>query len=267
VIASIGSFLTSLLPPTTSSTSSHSLDILLSPLSILSTTSTSDEEALNLRNKHVFILSLTGTIARLLTGISADYLAPPLVAVPAPHSDDPHAPTHLYIRKRKQRLSRSLFAALCAVLLAGIFGWSAGYLQSEKGLWVLSAGTGGFYGALFTLSVSRHPLHYEDTTDIMQPAIVSSHFGPSNFGLAWGMVSYFVSWPSLCTVQADSQAALGSVVFSYIYAYLSEAIATKASTPAQCYGSECFNGTLGIAAVCCVISGLGFAWIGRRWKV
>ena len=106
-----------------------------------------------------------------------------------------------------------------------------------------------------------------NTTDIMQPAIVSSHFGPSNFGLAWGMVSYFVSCSVLGSIQADSQAALGSVVFSYIYAYLSEAIATKASTPAQCYGSECFNGTLGIAAVCCVISGLGFAWIGRRWKV
>jgi len=67
--------------------------------------------------------------------------------------------------------------------------------------------------------------------------------------------------------QANDQAALGSVVFSYIYAYLSEAIATTSSTPAQCYGSECFSGTLGIAAVCCVVSGLGFAWIGRRWKV
>lgn len=65
----------------------------------------------------------------------------------------------------------------------------------------------------------------------------------------------------------DDQAALGSVVFSYIYAYLSEAIATTSSTPAQCYGSECFSGTLGIAAGCCVVSGLGFAWIGRRWKV
>lgn len=33
-----------------------------------------------------------------------------------------------------------------------------------------------------------------------KPAIVSLHFGPTNFGLAWGMISYF--------------AALGSVVYS-----------------------------------------------------
>lgn len=114
----------------------------------------SDEEALNLRNKHVFILSLTGTIARLLTGLSADYLSPPLVAIPAPHSDDPQAPTHLFVRKRKQIIPRSVYAAICAVMLAAVFGWCAGYLQTESGLWVLSAGTGGLYGALFTLSVS-----------------------------------------------------------------------------------------------------------------
>jgi len=133
-----------------------SFDILsLNPLSILQT-HTSDEEALNLRNKHVFILSLTGTIARLATGLMADYLAPPLVAIPAPPSDDPHAPTHLFVRKRKYRISRSMFAAICAICLAGVFGWCAGYLRSERGLWVLSAGTGGLYGALFTLSVSPH---------------------------------------------------------------------------------------------------------------
>jgi hypothetical protein len=161
VISSIGSFLTSLLPPTTSALSSVSFDTFSgSPASVL--WSASDEEALNLRNKHVFILSLTGTIARLLTGITADYLAPPLVAVPAPPSDDPLAPTHLFVRKRKQRMSRSVFAALSAVLLALIFGWCAGYLQTERGLWVLSAGTGGLYGALFTLTVS---IIYHDQND------------------------------------------------------------------------------------------------------
>jgi hypothetical protein len=52
-------------------------------------------------------------------------------------------------------MSRSIFAALCAILLAAVFGWCSGYLRTEKGLWVLSAGTGGLYGALFTLSVSE----------------------------------------------------------------------------------------------------------------
>jgi hypothetical protein len=51
-------------------------------------------------------------------------------------------------------MSRSIFAALCAILLAGVFGWCSGYLRTERGLWALSAGTGGLYGALFTLSVS-----------------------------------------------------------------------------------------------------------------
>lgn len=167
VIASIGSFLTSLLAPTTSALPIPTFDILsLNPLSILSTKS-SDEEALNLRNKHVFILSLTGTIARLATGLLADYLAPPLVAIPAPASDDPNAPTHLFVRKRKYKMSRSMFAALCAILLAAVFGWCSGYLKTERGLWVLSAGTGGLYGALFTLSVSSRSFrcHRRQDTD------------------------------------------------------------------------------------------------------
>ena len=119
-----------------------------------SSDSDSEAEALRLRNKHVFILSLTGTFARLLTGITADYLSPPLVAIPAPPTDDPHAPPHQFVRKRRQILPRSMYAALSALLLAGVFGWSSGFLKTERGLWVLSAGTGGLYGALFTLSVS-----------------------------------------------------------------------------------------------------------------
>lgn len=140
---------------------------------------------------------------------------------------------------------------MCAILLAGVFAWSAGALQTEQGLWVLSAGTGVMYGALFTLT----------------PAIVSAHFGPTNFGLAWGMISYF--------------AAIGAVVFSvsrvatslmqYLYAFISSAIASipdhNLKDQPVCYGSRCFSATLWIAAVCCVFSGAGMFWIGRRWKV
>jgi MFS family permease len=95
-----------------------------------------------------------------------------------------NASLHIYVQRRPVKLLRASFNAMCAVLLAGVFAWSAGALQSEEGLWVLSAGTGVMYGALFTLT----------------PAIVSAHFGPTNFGLAWGMISYF--------------AAIGAVVFS-----------------------------------------------------
>jgi len=102
------------------------------------------------------------------------------------------------VRKRPIRLYRSSFAALCSLILAAVYAWNAGWLDSEKGLWVLSGGVGTFYGALFTLTVSfRNKVAPKAHA---QPAIVSAHFGPTNFGLAWGMVSYF--------------AALGSVVFS-----------------------------------------------------
>lgn len=126
----------------------------MSPLASLFSISMAADNGLMLRNKHVFILSLASTLARLFTGLTADWLSPPLVAVPAPPSSNPDAPSHLFIRKRKQRLSRSMYAALCCVFMAAVFGWSAGLLETERGLWVLSGGTGSLYGALFTLAVS-----------------------------------------------------------------------------------------------------------------
>ncbi|WVF66511.1 hypothetical protein IAT40_001251 [Kwoniella sp. CBS 6097] len=236
VVASIGSIITSLLPPT----SLH----LPSFLSIAST-----DNPLALRNKHVFLFSIFSTLSRLVTGVLADYLAPPLQAKPNPaHRHDPTAPSHLFVRKRQVRLSRSAFAALCAVVLGGVFAWCAGMLgndgQGEKGLSVLSGGVGAMYGAIFTLI----------------PAIVSHHFGPTNFGLAWGMVSYF--------------AALGSVVYSYLYAYLS--VPTNSNdhghnTPGRgsetCYGPQCFRLTFVVCGVSCAIGAIGLVLLGRRWKV
>lgn len=102
------------------------------------------------------ILSLSSTFSRLITGVLADYLCPPAVAVPSAEAGvtDPNAPTHVYIQKRPIRMYRSTSAALCSLILAGVYAWSAGWLQTEKGLWVLSGGVGLFYGALFTLTVS-----------------------------------------------------------------------------------------------------------------
>jgi hypothetical protein len=147
IIASVGSILTSILPPTFAPLSSSSL-------AMMSTITSHGSSALSLRNKHVMILSLSSTISRLFTGVLADYLCPPAVAVPAPRSNDPDAPSHLFVRKRPIILSRAMFAALCSAILAAIYAWSAGMLESEAGLWVLSGGVGTFYGALFTLSVS-----------------------------------------------------------------------------------------------------------------
>ncbi|WWC90200.1 uncharacterized protein L201_005133 [Kwoniella dendrophila CBS 6074] len=240
VVASIGSIITSLLPPTTSINPSSLIFSLFNPTNEFKFTINSTESTtpLALRNKHVFLLSLTSTISRLITGALADYLAPPLTATINPlHKTDPvNQPTHLFIRKRPVRLSRSAFAALSGTILGLVFAWSAGFLNGKgETLSVLSAGSGAMYGAIFTLV----------------PAIVSHHYGPTNFGLAWGMISYF--------------AALGSVVYSYLYAILS--VPETGNPSDQCYGPQCFRNTFIICAISCIIGAIGVAILGRRWKV
>nr|XP_019014016.1 uncharacterized protein I206_00093 [Kwoniella pini CBS 10737]OCF52797.1 hypothetical protein I206_00093 [Kwoniella pini CBS 10737] len=230
IIASIGSIITSLLPPT--SFNSSLLFTTLAPY-----VASTDLNPLATRNKHVFLLSLTSTIARLVTGVLADYLAPPLQATPNPaHRRDPTQSSHLFIRKRPVRLSRSAFAALAGASLGLIFAWSAGMLgDTGARLSVLSAGTGAMYGTIFTLV----------------PAIVSHHYGPTNFGLAWGMISYF--------------AALGSIVYSYLYALLS--VPESGDSSEQCYGHKCFKFTFIVCAISCMIGSVGVIILGRRWKV
>ena len=155
IIASIGSILTSLLPAPTSLTALAKTDPI------------DGTNALVLRNKHVMILSLTSTFARLVTGILADYLCPPLVAVPLSRRNSTNGPSDIdqegrprmkFVRKRPIILYRSMLATICTAILAGVYAWSAGYLESEKGLWVLSGGVGTLYGALFTVTVSLLPL-------------------------------------------------------------------------------------------------------------
>jgi hypothetical protein len=105
-------------------------------------------------------------------------------------------PTHIFVQRSPVILRRSTLAALCALALAGVYAWNAMWLDSEAWLWILSGGVGALYGALFTITVGFKP----SISANPQPAIVSTHFGPTNFGLAWGMVSYFP--------------ALGSAIFS-----------------------------------------------------
>lgn len=263
-IASIGSILTSLLPTPTS---------LFSPFSLF-TPYDIDTNPLAQRNTQVFLISLSSTLSRLFTGLLADYLSPPPTAVPnpayRPDQDDPFAstpppqdhdddednhaiaaggasgaddrerahpqPPHLWKQINKVRMSRAAMTGTCALLLGAVYVFAAAGLQGENGekrLWVLSVGVGGMYGALFTLT----------------PAIVSLHFGPTNFGLAWGMISYF--------------AALGSVVYSYLYALLS----IPSGSQTECHGTHCFRVTFTVCAVSCFVGSVGLWLLGRRWKV
>lgn len=96
-IASIGSILTSLLPSPTSLLPSPT-SLLTTPFSHLSTPqAASGTNPLKQRNTQVFLISLSSTLFRLLTGLLADYLSPPPTAVPNPayhpDQDDPFAPT------------------------------------------------------------------------------------------------------------------------------------------------------------------------------
>ncbi|EJT50349.1 transporter [Trichosporon asahii var. asahii CBS 2479] len=181
VIASIGNILTSLLPPDTLPV--ELFDALkAAPTVVTFARSAAENSALALRNKHVLILSICSTVARLATGFLADMLAPPAPAIAL--ATDPTEDGPVANRARGFHLLRTSFNAICCVLLGLVFLWTSGFLDRESRLWVLSAGVGALYGAIFTLT----------------PAIVSAHFGATSFGLTWGMVSYFP--------------ALGSVLFS-----------------------------------------------------
>ncbi|KLT41697.1 MFS general substrate transporter [Cutaneotrichosporon oleaginosum] len=243
VMATFGNIVTALLPPEALFGLSALRQAAAQTLHLFdpaALTFKATDQALSLRNKHVFILSISSTLSRLVTGVLADHLAPAAVAVPAPHSDDPDAPTHYFVQKKPVIMHRSMFAAICAALLALVFAWAAAWLAAEPALWVLSFGVGALYGALFTLS----------------PAIVSTHFGATSFGLSWGMISYFP--------------ALGSAIFSYLYAFLaSPDRSTKQSVvdATVCYGRGCFNASFWVAAGGCAASAIGLAYIGRRWKV
>lgn len=57
-----------------------------------------------------------------------------------------------------------------------------------------------FFFFIFFFSRADDGMFFFFENLFFKPAIVSLHFGPTNFGLAWGMISYF--------------AALGSVVYS-----------------------------------------------------
>lgn len=151
LMASIGTILTALLPPDAHSFSSALR--IFSGWQGATMSVTAVDTALLLRNKHVFILSISSTLSRLVVGFAADALAPAPTAVPAPHSDDIDAPTHYFVQKKPVILHRSALTAICATALAVVYAWSAAFLDAESRLWILSGGVGTLYGALFTLTV------------------------------------------------------------------------------------------------------------------
>lgn len=118
--------------------------------------------ALQLRYKHILFLSMSSTIARLITGVVADYLSP--IVLP------PHATT-------RKTVKRTTMTAICVAVCTVVYLLAVFAIKTEARLWIISLGIGAMYGALFTLI----------------PAITSRHYGPAHFGLAFGLLSYFAA--------------------------------------------------------------------------
>jgi len=90
----------------------------------------------------VRLLSLSNTIARLLCGPLADYLAP----VPLAH------PTGELYFPRKRYFSRLLFlSAACGIMVAAYL-WMAAGVVSQRDIYLVSIATGMAYGATFTVA-------------------------------------------------------------------------------------------------------------------
>lgn len=141
-LTSIGSVLESIL----GSQSHRQADLLAdffasqgsNPARLISTAS-SKSTALALRSKHILFLSISSTLARLIVGAAADYLSP----IVDTQAED---------RRRGFSAKRSTLTVVCMVIETAVFAYTAGFLETEKGLWVLSVGMGAMYGAIFTLT-------------------------------------------------------------------------------------------------------------------
>jgi hypothetical protein len=168
-MASIGSILTSVLPPV--SPDQVLASCFSSPphfaLRGFMTQRAVSPDPLTLRNVQVTILAVSSTLARIATGFLADYLAPPLVAVPiradvvsgtpsetGTGDDADEMPKVKYVRLHPVRMWRMTFAGICAAVLGGVFVLGASIVKDEKTVWILSVGVGAMYGSLFTLTVS-----------------------------------------------------------------------------------------------------------------
>jgi hypothetical protein len=85
----------------------------------------------------VRLVSIAGTVARLCTGPLADLISPPI---------DNGAAFACGLVKERRRINRMVFPMTFLLVLALGYLWTAMYVTSASGLWVLSLGTGLAYG-------------------------------------------------------------------------------------------------------------------------
>ncbi|GAA5868412.1 hypothetical protein JCM1840_006984 [Sporobolomyces johnsonii] len=217
--ASLGSILESLLAVSTSTftISSHA-----------------PTHALQLRKRHIALLSVANTLSRLIVGALSDYLATPASAV-----DE----TRRTIRKRVSRLVFLLGACLA---LSIAYGWAGTGMTSERGLWVVTIVTGVSYGTLFTLC----------------PAIVRSCWPVEHFGRNWGLLTWFSAlgallFTPLFGILRDLAASSSSSPF-FTSPHMAQA--------PVCAGPACYRPMF---LICAVSAGLACGAVGLlrpRWR-
>lgn len=127
--------------------------------------------AFRIRTRHVQILSLSNTIARLAVGWLSDTLSTSTSS--APPDMDATNDARKWTRRRPS-ISRIAFLVSSCVLLVFVFLFTSVVLDSTSKLWVLSLGVGTAYGAIFTLT----------------PAVVRAIYPKADFGRNWGLLNW-----------------------------------------------------------------------------
>lgn len=173
-------------------------------------------------SREVRILSISNTLSRIVVGPLADLVSP--VAL--------YLPTGTVRYPRKHRVSRVVFLAVPALLLAFIFVWMELGAMSREAVRILSFGTGISYGAVFTVL----------------PSIVSAIWGVPNLGRNFGIITY--------------APFIGTPLFSYLYALVSASNSKKDI----CEGIVCWRMTFWISAGTSMLSFFGSIVLWMKWK-
>ncbi|GAA5949705.1 hypothetical protein JCM21900_003262 [Sporobolomyces salmonicolor] len=189
--------------------------------------------ALQLRKRHIALLSVANTLSRLIVGALSDYLATPTRA------DNQTRPI------LKKRVSRLVFLLGACLALSIAYGWAGTGMTSERGLWVVTIVTGVSYGTLFTLC----------------PAIVRSCWPVEHFGRNWGLLTWFSALGALLFTPLFGILRDLAASSSFTPLFTSS---NMAQGPA-CAGPACYRP---VFLVCAVSAGLACGAIGLlrpRW--
>ncbi|KAI0035708.1 MFS general substrate transporter [Vararia minispora EC-137] len=171
----------------------------------------------------VRVISLSNTVARLVSGPLADFISPIASYLPSGVRSYP----------RKHWISRMAFTVGAGVLCVLGFLSLEIAIRSQASLWWLSVCTGTAYGVMFTVL----------------PSILSAVWGADNLGRNFGIMSY--------------AAFVGTPTFSYLYAFVAERHAERGvCTGVDCWTLTFWVVAGSVSASCLVSSLLWRRWRG-----